>query len=165
MKKTMMWIRLALYLPAIWLSALQSRKQDFEVKFNILRHWAKLVVKKARIQLTVEGVENVPTKETLYYVCNHQGSLDPFILVATVPTSTTAVSKKENIKIPVIGSWFKNIEVILLDRANMRSALQMVKDVAANLKNGRNVVIFPEGTRSKCETMGEFKAGALKPAF
>lgn len=165
MKKALMWIRLALYLPAVWLSAIQSRKQDFEVRFQILRHWAKLVVKKANVRLSVEGIEQVPTNETLYYVCNHQGSLDPFILVATVPTSTTAVSKVENRKIPIIGTWMRNVDVIFLDRENMRSALQMVKETAATLKSGRNVVIFPEGTRSKCEKMGEFKSGSIKPAF
>lgn len=165
MKKAMMWLKMAFYLPAVWLTALQSKKESFETRFHILKHWAKLVIKKSGIKLTVEGVEKIPTEETLYYVSNHQGSLDPFIIVATVPTPTTAVSKIENIKIPFLSAWFKNIEVILLDRTNMRSALQMVKDTAATLSGGRNVVIFPEGTRSKSMTMGEMKPGSFKPAF
>ena len=165
MKKALMWIKIAIYLPAIWLTAIQSKKESFETRFNILKHWTKLVVRLSGIKLQVEGVEKIPCDETLYYVVNHQGSLDPFIIVSTVPTPTTAVSKMENIKIPFLGTWFRNIEVILLDRSNMRSALQMVKDVAATLKSGRNVVIFPEGTRSKCMTMGDMKAGSFKPAY
>ena len=165
MKKALMWVKIALFLPSIWLTAIQSKKESFQTRFNILKHWCKLVVKVSGIKLQVEGVDKIPTDETLYYVVNHQGSLDPFIIVATVPSPTTAVSKIENLKIPFLGPWFKNIEAIMLDRSNMRSALQMVKDVAANLKNGRNVCIFPEGTRSKSMEMGEMKPGAFKPAY
>ena len=165
MRKAMMWVKMAIFLPTMWLTAVQSKKESFETRFNLLKHWCKLVVKLSSVKLQVEGIEKIPTDETLYYVVNHQGSLDPFIIVATVPTPTTAVSKIENAKIPVLGAWFKNIEAIMLDRSNMRGALQMVKDVAANLKNGRNVCIFPEGTRSKCMTMGEMKPGAFKAAF
>ena len=165
MKKAFMWIKIAIYIPAIWLTAMQSRKESFETRFNLLKHWSKLVVRLSGIKLHVEGLEKVPTNETCYFVGNHQGSLDPFIIVATLPVASTAVSKIENGKLPVLGPWFKNIEAIMLDRSNMRSALQMVKDAANCLKNGRNVVIFPEGTRSKSMTMGEMKAGAFKPAY
>ena len=165
MRKALMWVKLSLVLPMIWLTAIQSKKESFHTRFNILKHWCKLVVKVSGIKLQVEGVDKIPTNETLYYVANHQGSLDPFIIVATLPSPATAVSKIENAKIPVLGPWFKNIEAIMFDRSNVRSALQMVKDVAANLKDGRNVVIFPEGTRSKGMEMGEMKPGAFKPAF
>ena len=165
MKKALMWIKIAIYIPAIWLTAIQSKKESFATRFNLLKHWSKLVVRLSGIKLKVEGLEKIPTDETLYFVVNHQGSLDPFIIVATLPVPSTAVSKIENGKIPVLGPWFKNIEAIMLDRSNMRSALQMVKDATACLKNGRNVCIFPEGTRSKSMRMGEMKPGAFKPAF
>lgn len=165
MRKAMMWVKMAWILPAIWLSAIQSRRQEFAVRFHILQHWAKKVTKKSGVKLTVEGLEQVPRDQAVYYVSNHQGSLDPFIIFSVLPTPSTVVSKKENAKIPIIGTWFKTIEAISLDRENMRSALQMVKETAAALKSGRNVVIFPEGTRSKCPVMNEFKAGSLKPAY
>ena len=77
----------------------------------------------------------------------------------------TLVSKKENLRIPIISSWMKTMEMIAFDRSDLRASLQMVKDVAEVLKNGRPVIIYPEGTRSKSSVMGEFKPGALKPAF
>jgi len=165
MRKAMMWVKMALFIPMIWLTALQSRKESFATRFFIVKKWANLFNKMAGIQVETIGLDNVPENQTVYFVSNHQGSLDPFLLLDKIPTPVTMVSKESNAKIPVLGSWMKTLEMITLDRSNLRGALQMVKDVAAKLKNGTSVVIFPEGTRSKCSTMGEFKAGALKPAY
>ena len=165
MKKMLVWLQLSIYLPYIWFNAIQSRKLDFPGKFKNATRWAKLVAKKMGVTMITEGAENVPTGEPVYFISNHQGSLDPFILLSTVPIPTTAVSKLENSKIPFISSWFKTLEVIWLDRSSLRNSLKMIDDVVAALKEGKNIVAFPEGTRSKSATMGEFKAGALKPAF
>ncbi len=40
-----------------------------------------------------------------------------------------------------------------------------MKEAAALLEQGKSVIVFPEGTRSKGERMGEFKPGAFKMAF
>jgi len=165
MKKMFVWLQLAIYLPYIWINALQSRKLSFADKFKNATRWAKLVAKKMGVEMSTAGAENIPTDETVYFISNHQGSLDPFIILSTIPVPTTAVSKLENSKIPFISSWFKTLEVIWLDRSSLRNSLKMIDEVVAALKSGQNVVAFPEGTRSKSATMGEFKAGALKPAF
>ena len=44
------------------------------------------------------------------------------------------------------------------------ASLQTINDGAELLKQGFSLVIFPEGTRSHCAEMGEFKAGSLKLA-
>ncbi|MCF0110261.1 MAG: 1-acyl-sn-glycerol-3-phosphate acyltransferase, partial [Erysipelotrichaceae bacterium] len=77
----------------------------------------------------------------------------------------TMVSKQSNLKIPFVNSWMKTMEAITFDRSNMRDAVRMIRDVVAKLKEGKNVVIFPEGTRSKKMEMGDFKPGSFKPAL
>ncbi len=40
-----------------------------------------------------------------------------------------------------------------------------MKEAGALLARGESVIVFPEGTRSKGDAMGEFKHGAFKMAF
>ena len=59
------------------------------------------------------------------------------------------------------------IDVIFIDRENIRDAVKMVRACKEYLNNGINVAIYPEGTRAKDEnyTISEYKPGALKPAY
>jgi 1-acyl-sn-glycerol-3-phosphate acyltransferase len=59
------------------------------------------------------------------------------------------------------------IDAIFLDREKPRDALNMVHDCNKYLNESRNVVIFPEGTRSKDKdvTIHTYKPGAFKCAY
>ncbi len=53
----------------------------------------------------------------------------------------------------------------LLDRSDVRQAMQVIIDVSKEVKKGRNYIIFPEGTRSRNGNQaGEFKGGSFKAA-
>lgn len=53
----------------------------------------------------------------------------------------------------------------MLDRKDVRQALQIINSVAKEVERGRNYLIFPEGTRSKNgNQVGEFKGGSFKSA-
>ncbi len=164
MRKAMMWVKLFFYLIPMWVSAKRCKNKSFEETFMKLKHWAKLAVKASGAKVVVEGMENLKDR-TSYYVSNHEGTLDPFIFIEYIPYPTNLISKVENLHIPIIGAWMKALKVITLDRKDIRSSLQMVKETAAELKSGRSVIVYPEGTRSKGLKTGEFKAGSLKPAL
>ena len=51
-----------------------------------------------------------------------------------------------------------------MDRNDMKQSAQTIIDGIKQLKAGINMVIFPEGTRSKGAPVGEFKAGSFKLA-
>ena len=52
-----------------------------------------------------------------------------------------------------------------MDRDDPREGLKVINEVANQVKNGRNFLIFPEGTRSKNgNRLGEFKSGSFKAA-
>ena len=53
----------------------------------------------------------------------------------------------------------------MLDREDVRQAMQVIIDVTKEVKKGRNYLIFAEGTRSKNgNTVGTFKGGSFKSA-
>ena len=158
-------MRVSWLLPLAWIDALRCRKQPFERKYQKLQSWSNRVIKQLGYELIVAGQENIPLDSAVFFVSNHQGTLDPALIVASCPIPMTFISKTENIKLPVFGSWIKTIEVILFDREERASNIYMLREAARNLKAGRSLLIFPEGTRSKGTKMNEFKVGATQPAY
>jgi 1-acyl-sn-glycerol-3-phosphate acyltransferase len=54
----------------------------------------------------------------------------------------------------------------LMDRADVRQSMKVIMAVTEEVKEGRNYLIFPEGTRSKNgNEVGEFKGGSFKSAM
>lgn len=164
-KKIKLWLKMFIMLPAAYISAVRVRKKDFGLRYEVARIWAFTVLRLTNTKLKVEGLENLPKEGGNLLVSNHQGSLDAFIMFAALDIPFSAVGKIEGKKIPIIGKWYTVMEMIYFDRNSIKDSLRMVKEAAACLNSGRNLLIFPEGTRAKSDQLGEFKAGALKPAY
>jgi len=164
-KKAKLWMKMLLLLPVAYISAVRVRKKDFGLRFEVARQWAFILLRMTKTRLEIKGQENFPKEEGNLLVCNHQGSMDAFVLFGAIDVPFTAVGKVQGAKIPILGRWYKVMEMVLFDRDSAKDSIRMVRETAEVMKKGRNVLIFPEGTRSKKAEMGEFKAGALKPAF
>lgn len=158
-------IMLACLLPFTWISSFACRKADFSIRYKRLRGWCLRVLKVCNINMDVYQLGDVPETEPVFFVSNHQATGDPLIIIAGLPTPFTFVSKIENKKIPILSSWAKSIEMIYFDRGDSNSAIHMLRESARYLKRKRNLLIFPEGTRSMGKEMLPFKAGAIKPAY
>ena len=75
------------------------------------------------------------------------------------------VAKKEVKNIQFLKQVFACMKAYTLDREDVRQAMQVIIDVSNEVKNGRNYIIFPEGTRSKQgNRIGTFKGGSFKAA-
>jgi 1-acyl-sn-glycerol-3-phosphate acyltransferase len=110
------------------------------------------------ITYEVRGIENLPENGAII-ACKHQSAWDTIIFVM-MRLSTAYVMKKELLKIPFYGGCIRKSGHIAVDRNAGASALKnMIKDVSERIENGRNVVIFPEGTRSSPGVAGTFHPG------
>lgn len=139
-------------------------KQRDELLLSEANKWAEMVLNKAGVNLIVKGKENL-IDEPCLYVSNHQSNFDIPILVKSVDKMAGFIAKKELGKIPILSKWILEVGSILIDRNNPREALKGIKEGINGLKNGRSLVIFPEGTRSKDGEVLEFKAGSMKLAI
>ncbi len=164
-RKTLIWIKLIPHYYGLLTDAKKAKSMNVADAFFKLQGWAKKILDSMNVERYVIGKENILNQEGSLFVINHQGSADAFVLVDASPVPMTAVSKIEGKKIPVLSNWYDAIDVIFFDRNNMRDSMRMMKDTAEYLRKGRNVAIFPEGTRSGSQKMGEFKGGSLKPAY
>ena len=78
----------------------------------------------------------------------------------TVFADACYVMKRELIKVPFYGWYSWKAGMIVVDREGRAKALRkLVADAAGQLAKGRQVVIFPEGTRTAPGARGEYKPG------
>ena len=73
--------------------------------------------------------------------------------------------KKEVANIPFLKQVFACMKAIPLDRSDIRQGMKVILQVSEEVKNGRNYLIFAEGTRSKNQNhLLDFKGGSFKSA-
>ncbi len=130
----------------------------------ITRTWARQLVALAGGRIEISGLENLPARGGVLFVSNHQGAFDIPLLLGFVPGLKGFVSKKENFRLPIVSIWMKLLHCIILDRKDLRQSAQAIARGIRDLKAGRSLVIFPEGTRSKSGTLQRFKEGSFKLA-
>eukprot|EP01117_Protostelium_nocturnum_P004133 TRINITY_DN1542_c0_g1_i1.p1 TRINITY_DN1542_c0_g1~~TRINITY_DN1542_c0_g1_i1.p1 ORF type:complete len:285 (-),score=94.69 TRINITY_DN1542_c0_g1_i1:42-896(-) len=108
----------------------------------------------------------VPSKlpEATICVSNHLSIADPAI-ISHLPWEMKWLSKASVGYIPFVGWGMVVAGDILVKRGNKDSAKMAMKKCAEWLKVGANVMIFPEGTRTRDGVLGEFKDGAFRLAI
>ncbi len=126
--------------------------------------WARQMIVAAGGKVEVSGLENLPAQGGKLYVSNHQGAFDIPLLIGYIPGVKGFVSKKENFRLPIVSSWMKRLHCVVLDREDLRQSVQAIARGVRDLKSGRSLVVFPEGTRSKSGKMQRFKEGSFKLA-
>lgn len=130
---------------------------------NVSR-WAMNRMKDSGANVNVYGIENLPKEGSMLFMSNHQSNFDILLLLAYIPVSKGFVAKSELEKFPFVNSWMKRIHCLFMDRKDIKQSAQIIVEGIKQLKSGINMVIFPEGTRSKTGRLGEFKAGSFKLA-
>jgi 1-acyl-sn-glycerol-3-phosphate acyltransferase len=110
------------------------------------------------IKVEVRGLEYMPTGAALV-APKHQCMLDVFAQFTWLPKSSF-VTKKELMWIPWFSWYARRARMIGVDRSAHAAALRkLIKDARERFAQGRQVVIFPEGTRGVAGQPGEYKPG------
>ncbi|MEG0069658.1 AMP-binding protein [Cetobacterium sp.] len=111
------------------------------------------------VKIEKEGLENIKANKPTVFIGNHQSFLDGFIfsqsLNKEVLDNTYYLAKVAHFKSGIMKYLGENSNIILIDiNKNLSETLQ---SAATTLRQGKNIVIFPEGTRSRDGEMREFK--------
>lgn len=114
-------------------------------------------------KIEVVGQENIPEGAVLF-APNHRSYFDILLLHTTSTKRPGFVAKKEMDNFIGLNWWMRDIGCIFLDRHDIKSGFQMIKDGAEMLKAGHSMVIFAEGTRNQGKEMLPFKEGSIKMA-
>ena len=109
-------------------------------------------------RLKIVGEKNVPRKGPVIIAPNHQSFLDGGIVAAGLSSKILKNSyffaTEEHVKHPLVKSLAKRNNVIVMEKSNLKNSILKLSEV---LKKGKNVIIFPEGSRSYDGEMVPFK--------
>jgi len=96
----------------------------------------------------VYGTENIPKDGPVIFVPNHCSYIDPPVVGWKSPRRIWAIAKKELLDVPVVGGFIRNMGIIPVDQSGA-NARATIKAALEQLRMGRAIGIFPEGTRTR----------------
>lgn len=144
----------------------KSDKYSEKEKYGFLHKIVKKINKAGNVNVVIEGTENVPKENGYVLFPNHQGLFDALIIIEANEAPVTFVMKKEVEKHWFLKKIVKVINAQVIDRSDIRQSLTVINNVTKEVKEGRNYVIFAEGTRSKKgNELLDFKGGSFKSAY
>lgn len=144
----------------------QGQKEAFNALCKrISGAWGASLVKATGSTVTLIGEENIPKDQAVVIISNHQGNFDIPVLMGYFTEPVAFIAKNDLERIPIIGAWMKVLGCVFIKRGNPREALKAIHEGVEKVKAGRNMVIFPEGTRSIDGNLLPFKPGSLKLAM
>jgi long-chain acyl-CoA synthetase len=123
----------------------------------LLKHIGKFLLR-TYFKLDVNGLDNIP--EAPYILApNHQSFIDGLLVIVGMSNvqlrKTYFYAKEKHVKKPWIKFLARKNNVIVVNIGeNLKLSLQKM---AAVLKQNENIIIFPEGTRTKTGKVGSFK--------
>lgn len=130
----------------------------------ISRFWGTVQLATAGIKVRMEGLDRIPSPPYIF-MCNHQSALDIYALLSSLPLSFRWIAKHSLFRIPFLGWAMARAGHISIDRGNAREALKAIDEAARKIREGLNIVMFPEGTRSPDGTLLPFKKGGFALAL
>ena len=117
--------------------------------------WLKVVCK---LDYVVEGKENIGDKNAIV-LCKHQSTWETIALHAIIPLGRW-VFKRELMLIPIFGWALALTDPIAINRGSGRKAVnQLVREGTKKLKQGKWMILFPEGTRRAPGAESKYKIG------
>jgi 1-acyl-sn-glycerol-3-phosphate acyltransferase len=127
--------------------------------------WSARILRCADAKLNIIGAPIPPPSETFVVMSNHQSLYDIPIIYQTLKRRIRMVAKSELFKVPVWSQAMRASGMVELNRSDRRAALESLKKAGAQVREGFNLWIAPEGTRSRTGVLGPFKSGGFHLAL
>lgn len=124
--------------------------------------WARTLVVAVRIicgiRLDVRGLEHIPSGAALI-ASRHQSAFDTFVWLTLLPRCCY-VFKDELLRIPLFGPLIRVAGMIAVDRNAGAAAIRtLLREADRAVREQRQIIIFPEGTRSEPGRPGTLQSG------
>ena len=116
------------------------------------------VILKMYFRLKIDRTNKI-SDEPQIFVSNHQSFVDALVLGALIPSKI----QKKTFFLAINWYFKKGIMKYVADNGNIilvdidKNVKETVEEIAVHIKNGKNVLIFPEGARTKNGKVGKFK--------
>ena len=141
---------------------LTHRFVKIEFLYDFLRTSSKIVLNILFVKTKVIYEEPLDLGETYIFMPNHVSLIDVLITTAYFPINMNAIEAHTHFTWFIYGKIIKIFGQIPINRHNARESIKSFEIAKARLKQGRSIIVFPEGTRSKTQEMNPFKTLPFK---
>ena len=129
---------------------------------RIVHHAARLFLLLSAMPLRRTPLAELPAAPHLLLV-NHCSYLDALALCATLPPQMAYrfIAKREFVDQPAIHAFLRALGTLFVERFEASRSAEDVDEIVVALKEGHNLVMFPEGTFSREAGLKPFRMGAF----
>lgn len=132
-----------------------GRQQHF-----IARMWAKSLLLIALSPVKVVHAERLRRKGAAVYACNHLSYMDTPTLFGSLPFQFRILANHYLFKAPFMGWHLTRSGQVPIDQSSMRSQVAGLMRGVKTLKEGMNLLLFPDGGRAPDGRIHQFMSGA-----
>ncbi len=144
---------------------IQDRKRKLFYLSRITSLFSKALLKILGVRVYVKNLENpLKSNNNHFIVSNHISYIDIFVISSVIPSLFVASIDEVRDKF-LLGTMAKLGGSIFIDRRSRARLSEEIDNISELLKDGLNVVLFPEGTTSNGECVLSFKSPFLTPAI
>jgi 1-acyl-sn-glycerol-3-phosphate acyltransferase len=152
-----------LALPATLVTLLSPRGSNAVIHAGKL--WSRIMLRAVGARVSYHDLGRAREHLPCIFIANHQSMIDIWVMFAVIPPPTRFVAKRELFRIPIFGWALASCGCIPIDRANRGEAIRSLRAAAEQIRSGRSVVLYPEGSRSQDGVLRPFKKGAFHLAL
>lgn len=159
----LMFVSLLVFSPLLLIFTLHEKQ--YHLFWKVARILSKILIYGMGFRLHFTEEQSIEPNKSYMFCPNHASLLDPFVLIALSKNPIVFVGKKELVKIPVFGFFYKRV-VIMVDRSSLESRKRVFTMAKKRLQNGVSMAIFPEGlVPTEDVVLAPFKKGAFSLAI
>ncbi|EDO58187.1 MAG: lysophospholipid acyltransferase family protein [Clostridium sp.] len=133
------------YVPKMSYYARHGEKYDEETCYRMAQVMIEHVKKRGRIETVASGMENLPTEGGYIMFANHQGKYDALGVISVHEKPCTYVMDAKRSHLFIVTQLCELLKAKRLDKTDLRQQVQVINDVATEVKAGRRYILFPEG--------------------
>ncbi|MBO73474.1 MAG: hypothetical protein CMD35_07665 [Flavobacteriales bacterium] len=139
--------------------------KNYRLTFKtVYKFWAWSICVVIGVIPKIKHKNRLPSDSNYVIISNHSSQLDIVVPYTRLNRYFAFLAKEELKKAPLFKTNFRGMNVTV-NRSDMTSGVDALKECSDKLKEGADLLIFPEGTRSKkAPKMKPFKAGPFKLA-
>ena len=140
-----------------------TKRINFLYRVGMGLAYTSALIGGAKVKLV--GLDKLDPAGTYIFMSNHVSNLDPPILAPVIPRRTSILAKKEIWRIPILAKALDLAEIVPVERSDRDSAIQSIRRAGEVMRHGINMMIYPEGTRSRDGRLLPFKKGPFHLAL
>lgn len=141
-------------------------KYSVEKRYELDQRAIRIMCNTGRIQTACYGKENLPKEGVYIMYPNHQGKFDALAIILCHESPCSIVMDIKKSKSILVREFVDLLEGKRLDKADVRQAMTIIREVAAEVKEGKRYILFPEGGYefNNKNRIADFKPGSFKSA-